>query len=260
MVGSADPSPIAEASFLGVRIALLDLREAAERLAARPVEAGFAYVVTPNAQHIVGLNRGDPRFLAGYEGAWLRLCDSQILRLVARLLFSLRLPLANGADLTARLFEQVIRPEDPITVIGGNAELKQRLEARFGLTHLALHEPPMGFYNDPGEVERCADFVAAHPARFVFFAVGAPQSEALARRILDRGDSRGTGLCIGSSLLFLTGMTRRAPPLFRRLALEWLFRLLLHPRRHARRVFVESLPLLGLALKARFSASRRTAA
>lgn len=232
----------------GVRIARLDVAGAAEAIAGRAPEAPFAYVVTPNAQHVVRLYRGDAPFRAAYDGAWLRLCDSQIMRLLVRLLFRQHLPSAPGSDLTAHLFAHFIRPDDFVTVIGGNDELVRRLRDRFGLTRLALHEPPMGFSADPREVERCVRFVLDHPARYVFLAVGAPQSECLALAIRDTGRATGVGLCVGSSLLFVTGMVERAPPLFRRLALEWLFRLALNPRGHARRVFVDSMPLIGIAL------------
>ncbi|MFX8035998.1 WecB/TagA/CpsF family glycosyltransferase, partial [Acinetobacter baumannii] len=91
----------------------------------------------------------------------------------------------------------------------------------YGLTKLALHQPPMGFIKDPAAVEGCIRFVLDHPARYVFFAVGAPRSELLAQRIAERGGATGVGLCIGSSLHFLTGMVPRAPGWMRRLALEW---------------------------------------
>src|SRR5690606_31121095 len=121
----------------------------------------------------------------------------------------------------------------------------------FGLRRLALHAPPMGFAAKPAEVERCIDFVLAHPARYVFLAVGAPRSAVLAHRILQTGRAAGVGLCIGSSLHFITGLVRRAPKLFRATGMEWSWRLLLAPRTHARRVFVESLPLVGMMLRAR---------
>ena len=237
-------------TVLGVRIARLDVAGAAEAIAGRAAGAPFAYVVTPNAQHVVRLHRGDAAFRAAYDAAWLRLCDSQILRLLVRRLFGLQLPSAPGSDLTAHLFAHRIAPDDAITVIGGTDELECRLRARFGLTRLALHAPPMGFSADPAEVERCVRFVLDHPARYVFLAVGAPQSECLALAIRDSGRATGVGLCVGSSLLFVTGMVGRAPPLFRRLALEWLYRLARNPRGHARRVFVDSLPLIGIALSA----------
>lgn len=243
-------------TVLGVAIARLDVAGAAAVIAGRAPDEPFAYVVTPNAQHVVRLHRGDPRFRAAYDGAWLRLCDSQIMRHLVRLLFGTRLHSASGSDLTAHLFAHVITPEDSVTVIGGDEELERRLRSRFGLTRLARHAPPMGFAADPREVERCVRFVLDHPARFVFLAVGAPQSECLSLAIRETGRATGVGLCVGSSLLFVTGMVERAPPLFRRLALEWLFRLALNPRGHARRVFVESLPLIGIALSSWWSERR----
>jgi N-acetylglucosaminyldiphosphoundecaprenol N-acetyl-beta-D-mannosaminyltransferase len=67
---------------------------------------------------------------------------------------------------------------------------------------------------------------------------------------MEHGGAVGTALCIGSSLLFVTGVVRRAPLLFRRLNAEWAYRLMQNPRGHARRVFLESLPVLWIALKA----------
>ncbi len=253
---NAQPTQPPADTIFGVSIARLDVAGAAQVIGGRAPDEPFAYVVTPNAQHVVQLHRGDARFRAAYDGAWLRLCDSQIMRHLARLLFHMRLPSASGSDLTAHLFAHVIKPDDPITVIGGNEELDRRLRSRFGLTRLARHEPPMGFSADPREVERCVRFVLDHPARFVFLAVGAPQSECLSLAIRNTGEATGIGLCVGSSLLFITGLVERAPPLFRRLALEWLFRLAQNPRGHARRVFVDSLPLIGIALSAWWAEQR----
>ena len=78
---AAEPGAAAfvETPFLGVRLARLDMQEAARVIAARPFGAPFAYVVTPNAQHFVLLDRGDDqRFSAAYANAWLRLCDSKV--------------------------------------------------------------------------------------------------------------------------------------------------------------------------------------
>jgi N-acetylglucosaminyldiphosphoundecaprenol N-acetyl-beta-D-mannosaminyltransferase len=249
---------VAQAWFLGVEIANLDTVEAAAVIAARDPALPFAYVVTPNAQHMVIVDRdSDPAFTRAYDAAWLRLCDSQIMRLLGRRLLDHDLPHAAGSDVTARLFAAHVRPDDAITVIGGDDELAARLRQRYGLTRLHLHQPPMGFIKNPEAVEACIRFVQDHPARYIFFAVGAPRSELLAHRILEQGGATGVGLCIGSSLHFITGLVPRAPLWMRRFALEWAYRLLRDPRNHARRVFVESLPLVGMALRARFTAPER---
>ncbi|OYX68294.1 MAG: hypothetical protein B7Y95_20930 [Rhizobiales bacterium 32-66-11] len=218
MPAQAGEAPIREVPYLGVRISCLDVPAAAERIAARGADAPFAYVVTPNAQHFVRLGRlKDARFADAYAHAWLRLLDGKTPRALARRVFGLDLPHAAGSDLTAYLFAHHISPGDSVTVIGGGAEMRRRLIAQFGLKAVNLLNPSMGFITKPEEVEACVDFVRAHPARYVFFAVGAPASEYLARMVEQRGGAV----------------------------------LMLNPKGHARRVFVESLPLLLMVADAR---------
>jgi N-acetylglucosaminyldiphosphoundecaprenol N-acetyl-beta-D-mannosaminyltransferase len=247
-----DDSPPAHRWFLGVPFTPVGLAEAAARIAARPPGAPFVFVTTPNAHHTVSCARGDKRFSAAHDNAWLVLNDSRILRLISHRLFGQELPMAAGSDLTVELFRNYICPEDAITVIGGTDEVERRLRTRFGVRVLARFNPPMGFYKDPAEIERCVDFILQHPARYVFLAVGSPQSEVVACRLLERGGAIGTALCIGSSLLFVTDVVQRAPRIFRRLNAEWAYRLMQNPRGHARRVFIDSLPVLWLALKVFF--------
>ena len=252
---AAEPAAAAfiEKPFLGVRLARLGMKQAAWVIAARPFGAPFAYVVTPNAQHFVLLDRGeDERFSAAYAHAWLRLCDSKVVCALARVLFHEHLPHAAGSDLTAYLFGHIIQPEDRITVIGGEEELATRLRAQFRLTNLYHHNPPMGFINSPQAIDHCTEFVLSHPARYVFLAVGAPSSEILAHRLAAGRGAIGTGLCIGSSLRFLVGMAKRAPKFYRTAGLEWLHRLMADPIGHADRVFMQSFPVIPLMLRARF--------
>jgi exopolysaccharide biosynthesis WecB/TagA/CpsF family protein len=96
-------------------------------------------------------------------------------------------------------------------------------------------------------------FVLAHPARFVFLAVGSPQQEVLAAAIAATGRATGIGLCIGASLEFLAGGSRRAPRWMQRCGLEWLFRLCRDPRRLAHRYLIHSPAVLAMLLRARLS-------
>ncbi len=235
----------------GTRFSPVDTAGALAAIVARPAQAPFAYVATPNAVHVVNVDRGDARFVAGIDGAWLRLNDSRVVQRLARAVSGVRLPLAPGSDLTLLLLGGGIGPDDAVTVIGGTAEMERRLRTRFGWQQLHRHDPPFGFIADPAEVARCVDFVLAHPARYVFLACGAPQSEVLGLRIVQRGGAVGTGLCIGASLLFATGLERRAPRLMQRAGLEWLHRLVLEPRRMGRRLVTSQLPLLSLAWRHR---------
>ena len=245
--------------FLGVDFTPLDLEAAVAEIVARDPADDFAFVVTPNAQHVVAARSGDDRFARPQERAWMVLNDSRILRLLSRLLFGRDLPVAAGSDLVARLFEVGVPAEATVTLIGGDAEVEAALRRRFGLRHIARFTPSFGFWRDPVEVEHCLAFVRAHPARYVFLIAGAPQSEDLARRLTETPGVTGIGLCVGSALNFLTGRIRRAPRWMREAGLEWAWRLALNPRGHFRRVFIESAPILWIALAERLRTPRRPA-
>lgn len=243
--------------LLGVSYTPLGLEAAAARIAARRAGASFAYVTTPNAQHTVLYARAGGALQPLLDGAWLRLLDSRVLQILARLLWGKRLPTAPGSDLTLRLFDGLIAPTDPISVIGGSPELAARLRERWGLSALALHVPPMGFIDDPAAVAACIAFARAHPARLIFVVCGFPRSEQLCLALREAGGITGTGLCVGSALLFLAGLTRRAPPWVSKWGLEWLYRIVQEPRRLIPRLFSEQLPVLGLALRERILGPRR---
>jgi len=215
--------------LLGLDFADLDAAAAAALLAARPADARFGYVVTPNADHLVRLAR-DPALAAIYRNACLRLLDS---RVVAAAAAALRLPVprvAPGSDVTARLLARHLRPGERIAIVGLRPIWLPALVARCGLESPAHYDPPLGFATDSAALAATVAFVLAHPARFVFLAVGSPQQEVLAAAIAATGRATGIGLCIGASLEFLAGASRRAPAWMQRAGLEWLFRLLLRAR------------------------------
>ena len=103
--------------FLGIPFTPMTLPLAAERIAARDPSEPFAFVTTPNAQHVVAVWRGDPTFRLAQDQAWMVLNDSTILGLLADRMFHDPMPVAAGSDLTVYLFAHHIRPEDTLTII-----------------------------------------------------------------------------------------------------------------------------------------------
>jgi exopolysaccharide biosynthesis WecB/TagA/CpsF family protein len=207
------------------------------------VAAGFGqncygYAVTPNADHMIRLHE-NASFRALYAAADYILLDSRFVSHVLRITKGIRLPVCTGSDLTARLFSDVISPDDPLVLIGGSDEQARQLGERYGLRRLAHFNPPMGFIRDPEAVETCLRFIEAHsPFRFCMLAVGAPQQEAVAQQLKARGVARGLALCVGASINFLTGSERRAPLWMQRYGMEWCFRLMQAPGRMTKRYLV----------------------
>jgi len=236
--------------LLGLDFADLTAADAAEAIAARPEGAGFAYVVTPNADHLVRL-AGDPDLLPVYQGAWLRLLDSRVVSGLASAC-GLAVPrVATGSDLTMLLLQRYIHPRERVTIIGMPPVWLPALMAGNDLAPPYHYDPAMGFDRDPAAFAETVAFVLAHKARFVFLAVGSPRQERLAAAVAASGRGTGTGLCIGASLAFLAGAERRAPAWMQRHGLEWAFRLATNPRRLARRYLWDSPRILPMLLRER---------
>jgi N-acetylglucosaminyldiphosphoundecaprenol N-acetyl-beta-D-mannosaminyltransferase len=102
-------------------------------------------------------------------------------------------------------------------------------------------------------------FVEEHPAHFIFLAVGSPRQERLAKCLQERGVATGVGLCIGASLLFLTGSEKRAPKPLRQAGLEWVWRLGINPRRMWRRYLVDDIVVLRLVWREAVARCREAA-
>lgn len=207
-------------------------------------EGPFRYVVTPNADHVVRLNR-EPWLRPVYEGAWLTVCDSKPIFLFAR---ALARPLTHvtGADLTVELFRSVIQKGDRIALVVADEKLGCDLKAAFPDIDFRTHVPPMGLLTDPKAQQACIDFAIDAKARMLFLAVGAPQSELIAYRLSKAPAAQGTGLCVGAALEFLVGAKPRATKWLQRLGLEWLHRMASDPRRLWRRYVFGAPPLLVL--------------
>lgn len=209
---------------------------------------GFRYLVTPNVDHLVRLNKEPDLYRPLYDASWLSVCDSRILELLANL-SGLPLKAVPGSDLSQQLFDNVITADDPITVIGADEEIVQRVATRYGLTKIHHHMPPMGLRNKPEAIAECAQFVADHPARYIFICVGSPQQEMVAKACLDRGDCVGLGLCVGASLDFIGGRVLRAPKWMQQSRLEWLYRLISEPKRLWKRYLIEGPKIFWLWAK-----------
>ncbi len=236
-------------SFLQVPVSLLPTRDVVALVAQRPANAEFAYVVTPNVDHVVRLHRQSGRFSWLYRKAWLSTCDSRILSALAGTV-GIELPVTTGSDLTRVLFEQVLQPDDRITVIGCNDETIAVLKEKYPGIIIHHYNPPMGFINKDQEVVKVVDFVAAHPSRFVFLCVGSPRQEVVAYRLRQRGDLSGLGLCVGNALAFLAFPEMRAPKWCSRFGLEWLYRLVTEPQRLWRRYLIDDPLIFAIFLKA----------
>lgn len=223
------------------------LAEVAARLAAG---RGFA-IATLNLDHLVKLE--EDSFRRAYAAHDLVTADGRPIVWMSRLA-GRPVGLVTGSDLILPLARVAAGAGAPIGLFGANAETLAIAAARLreavpGLRIAGAVAPPMGFDPEGPSAEAAVRDLRAAGARIVLVALGAPKQErfaALGRRIAPDLGFAG----IGAGLDFIAGTQARAPAWARRLALEWLWRLLSDPRRLAGRYGRCLAVLPGHALRA----------
>ncbi len=116
--------------------------------------------------------------------------------------------------------------------------------------------PPVGFENDPRELQRIQRQVTEAAPRIVFVALGFPKQDLLIRSLRDRLP-HASFLGVGISLSYAVGELSRPPQWICLIGLEWAYRLAQEPTRLlVQRYIVNGMPF-GLRLMA--SAARHRA-
>ncbi|MDP5306001.1 WecB/TagA/CpsF family glycosyltransferase [Paracoccus spongiarum] len=193
---------------------------------------GFA-LATINLDHLVKL-RGDSGFRQAYAAQDLVVADGNPIVWLSRLA---RHPvtLVPGSDLVVPLARLAAAETVPIALVGTTELALDAAAARItaeapGTRIVARIAPPMGFDPDSPVAGEMLRRIEASGARLCFLALGAPKQERLAAR--GRRETPGIGFAsVGAGLDFLAGNQQRAPRWVRRIAMEWVWRMLSAPRR-----------------------------
>ena len=139
-------APFAQPSIrlLGLDFNVHSPAEVLRLIAARPAGAPFAYVVMPNANHLIRLARDPGTCQPLYEGAWLRLLNSWVVARLARLFSLPAPPVVTSGDLTAALVRDAVAAGEWVTILGLTRVEAQELAVRTRL-RFVHHDPRIGF-------------------------------------------------------------------------------------------------------------------
>jgi len=221
--------------ILGCRLDLLDEHEATETILRFARSDGAAQVVTLGTEMVVYAQH-HPEFRAVIDASALSLCDTVGVLWVARRRGARLQERVTGVELVERICQRAAGEELPVYLLGGAegvaADAAAILEVLF--PGLAIAGARNGFFSreeEPAIVEA----IRSSGARIVFAGLGSPRQEMwLARNLQATGC--GAGIGVGGSFDVISGRVKRAPLIWRRLRLEWLYRLIREPQRVRRQL------------------------
>jgi N-acetylglucosaminyldiphosphoundecaprenol N-acetyl-beta-D-mannosaminyltransferase len=221
----------------------------------RFVAEGVTRTVVGHNLHSVTLFHSDPEFRALYENSDVVLLDgAPVLWLWGRS------GEADGPVMDYRLGSTDWIPAlgsvdglERIAVIGAGAEANAKAVACLSdiVPHAKVAGMPGEGWNDELEGEAVAWLTRLRP-QLVLLGLGMPLQEMVLQRRL-AALPPAVYCAVGGAIEQIAGIQKLAPRWLGRLGLEWAWRLMLHPRRVAYRVFGEPWVLLGLLIRRRLA-------
>lgn len=231
------------ASFwvLGVRLDPLSEEELLQRIEHHLLSGqGLLTITTVNAE-CVALASRDPSYRRLINSSSLNLIDGAGISLAARLRGVGPYPRLPGADLLYALAQQCQQHNLRLFLLGAAPQVAEaacrHLEARYPGLQVAFYSPVISEEPRPEESRPILERLAKTAPHVLCVALGMPKQErwiALQREALAKIGLR-LAIGVGGALDFVSGRVPRAPARWRRLGLEWLFRLLRQPRLRLRR-------------------------
>ena len=240
--------------ILGCRLDAIDADEATRRIIEYARDGAGAQIVTLGTEMVVQAQR-DERFRGIVNACALSLCDTIGLLAVARRRGAALSERVTGVELLEHLCASAARDGIPVYFFGGSesvaADAAAILESRFpGLPVAGVRN---GFFA-PEDVPEIVEQIRGSGAKLLFVGLGSPRQEYwLAENLQATGC--GAGIGIGGSFDVVSGRVSRAPHVWRRMGLEWLYRLIREPHRWRRQlalpyfVWLIALDRLGFDVK-----------
>jgi N-acetylglucosaminyldiphosphoundecaprenol N-acetyl-beta-D-mannosaminyltransferase len=208
-------------------------------------------ILTVNVDILRSLSR-DSELAALAEDAEIVVADGMPLVWAASLAGHTVPERVTGASLVATLAEAAAGSARSVYLVGGESGVPEAagraLAQRFpGLRVVGADSPPFGFEKDERQLTELVDRIAAARPDLVLVGLGFPKQERLIARLRPRLP-RAWMLGCGAGIPFAAGQFRRAPGFLQRIGAEWAHRLLLEPRRLARRYLMHDLPFAVVLL------------
>ncbi len=221
---------------LGMRVDATSYEDATERVIRWAKEERSTYVCVANV-HMTMEAYDSPQFCELVNGAHLVTPDGTPLVWALRTLGVADASQVRGADLVTSVVDRAAHEGVPIGLYGGTSEsladFVELLNNRFpGLKVACAISPPFR----PLTPEEDADFtrqITSSGARVLFVGIGCPRQERW--MAAHKGKIPAAMLGVGAAFDFHTGRIRQAPRWMQRTGLEWVFRLLMDPKRLWRR-------------------------
>lgn len=240
----------ARVNIAGTPVSAISTNELIGRIAARIGDDGAPELLTYANAWTIGLARDDEQLSGIHRDiASVVYADGQAVVWASRLLGRPLPERVNAGDFFPALLSRLAGRKARVFFLGGAEGLAHTAAERVkglsaGITIVGTRS---GYFTE-AEANRVAQLIRDTQPDIVFVGMGSPQQEQWAA---DHLDELGASVvwCVGALFEYYGDVRRRAPTWMRRIGLEWLFRLVLEPKRLWRRYFFGNARFLWLVAR-----------
>lgn len=217
-------------------------------------EDNCSYVVTPNVDHIVQLEK-DEELKRVYENASLILTDGKPLIWISNWYKTPIKEKISGSDLFPRVCDLAAKKGYTMYLLGAaegvaDKAAKNLIDKYRGVNIVGTYSPPFGFEKDKVELKKIERQIQEVHPDILIVGLGCPKQEKyMYHHCKELGVPISFGL--GASIDFEAGNIKRAPKWMSEHGLEWLYRITQDPKRLAKRYLVDDMKIIGIARKYR---------
>ena len=219
-------------AIVGMPVSVFDSCDEAAQFVRQRISSGRRTLCVAINPEKIYRAKHDARLKGILDSADIRLCDGAGISVAAMLLHRRLLPRCTGIDLFFKLLGLSAEEGWKVFLLGASPQSNDAA-CRALLKHfpgLKLVGSLHGYFNDSAAV---VNKINESGADLLFVAMGSPRQEFwISEHMLQLKPTFFMG--IGGSLDVAGGTVQRAPRLFRKTGMEWLFRLILQPSRLSR--------------------------
>jgi len=216
------------------------------------MDKGVLY--TPNVDHLCKLQH-DREFYDAYCRAEWVICDSRIILHTSKLLKQSIKEAIPGSIFLCDYCRYHRNDSDcRIFLLGAAKGVAQKameqINGKLGC-HIVVgaHSPSFGFEKNEAECRDIINMINASDATVLVVGVGAPKQEKWIAKYKDDLPGVKLFMALGATIDFEAGVKKIAPPIWRKMCLEWLYRFLCEPKRLFKRYFVDDMKFFWYAGK-----------
>lgn len=221
-------------SYLGIDVSALSYEGIIEDLGNRIEGGKQSTIIAVNPEKVMAAQR-DPQVKQLINASTYQIADGVGILLAAKLKGGQITSRVTGVDMMSALLRFASEDGLPVYFFGAKEEVVAKAIANIQETFPTIKVA--GYTNgyDKDE-EALVQRIQQSGAKMIFVALGSPKQELWIQRNMPKLSNVQVFQGVGGSFDVFSGTVKRAPVAFRKLGLEWLYRLIASPSRIKRQL------------------------